>query len=466
MQALHTRGAVSASFDDPNLVSHAGLVPVMRLAQDAGLSESADELVRLGGSQGANAGAKIGSIVAGMICGADSIDDLDVIRHGALPKLFGGLRAPSTLGTFLRHFSYGHVSQVDKLSGQMLVRLRARCPHLLAGLEQLAFVDIDAKITEVYGPGKEGAAFGYTKKRGLNFVVVTLSTPLSAPVVLTTRLRGGNAESRRGAASLITQALKLARRLGATATVIVRADSGFFSGSFVAAIRKAGARFSITAQHNPAVATAIAGTADDAWRQITYPRAIYDKDTDTWISAAEIAETTLTAFTNPTQNPGRAVTARLIVRRIRIGTQRSEQGELFPVYRYHPVFTDNTFDLPTAEAQHRDHAIVEQVLADLNDSALAHFPSGRLAANAAWLALACLTHNLLRAAGTLASIAHAKARTATIRRDLITVAARISRTARHITLHLPINWPWQAAWHGLFTTTHTPPTPVTRHAAA
>jgi hypothetical protein len=226
MKALHTRGAVSVRFDDPNLVSHAGLVPVMRLAQDAGLDGLAEDLVRLGGSLGANAGAKIGSIVAGMVAGADSIDDLDVIRHGALPKLLGGLRAPSTLGSFLRHFSYGHVSQVDKLSGEMLVRLRERCPHLLTGLDQLAFVDIDAKITEVYGPGKEGAAFGYTKKRGLNFVVVTLSTPLSAPVVLTTRLRGGNAESRRAAASLITQALKLARRLGATGTVIVRADSG------------------------------------------------------------------------------------------------------------------------------------------------------------------------------------------------------------------------------------------------
>ena len=455
MQAFHTRGAVLATFDDPNLVSHAGLVPVLRLAQDAGLGEVADRVVRLGESKGANAGAKIGSIVAGMAAGADSIDDLDVIRHGALPALFGGIRAPSTLGTFLRHFSYGHVAQLEALSGQLLARLRQRCPDLLPGIDQLAFVDIDAKITEVYGPGKEGAAFGYTRKRGLNFLIVTLSTPLSAPVVLATRLRGGNADSRRNAASLLTRALRLARQVGATGTLIVRGDSGFFSAQIITAIRAAGARFSITTRHSPALDTAIAAIAHDAWTPITYPRAIYDDDTDQWVSAAEIAETTYTAFTNVTQNPGRATTARLLVRRVRIGTDTTTQGELFPVYRYHAVFTDSTFELPTAEAQHRDHAIIEQVLADLNDSALAHFPSGRFAANAAWLCLAALTHILLRAAGTLASTAHARARTTTLRRQLISVAARISRSARRLTLHLPRDWPWQAAWHGLFTATHT-----------
>jgi hypothetical protein len=459
MQALHTRAAVAATFDDPNLVSHAGLVPVMRLAHDAGLGEWADQLVRLGGdSRGANAGAKISSIVAGMAAGADSIDDLDVIRHGALPKLFEGLRAPSTLGSFLRHFSFGHVRQVDAVGAEVLVALNQRCPNVLPGIDQLAFVDIDAKITEVYGPGKEGAGFGYTHQRGLNFLVVTLTTPLAPhPVILTTRLRGGNADGRRGGASLITQAIKLARRLGATGTLMVRADSAFYTGRIVAAIRKAGARFSVTAQHNSSVTAAVTAIPDTAWQQITYPRAIHDPDTDQWYSAAEIAETSYTAFTNPTDNPGRAVTARLVVRRVQIDTNITEQGELFPVYRYHAVFTNSGFDLPTTEAQHRDHAIIEQVLADLNDSALAHFPSGRFAANAAWLTLATLTHNLLRAAGTLASTHHGKARTATIRRHLITVAARISRTARRITLHLPTNWPWQAAWHGLFATTHTPP---------
>ena len=461
MQAFHTRAGVSARFDDPNLVSCAGLIPVMRLAHDAGLGELADQVVRLGESKGANAGAKIGSIVAGMMCGADSIDDLDMIRHGALPQLFGGIRAPSTLGTFLRHFSYGHVAQLEAVSAAVLTRLRRRCPDLLPGIDQLAFVDIDAKITEVYGHSKEGARFGYTRKRGLNFLIVTLTTPLGRPVLLATRLRGGNAESRRGAASLLTRALRLARACGATGTLIVRGDSAFFTGSVVAAIRAAGARFSVTTRHSRAIATAIAGIAADAWTPITYPQAIYDPDTGSWVSAAELAETSYTAFTNVTQNRGRAITARLLVRRVRIGTDHDAQGELFPIYRYHAVFTDSGFNLATAEAQHRDHAIIEQVLAELNNSALAHFPSGRFAANAAWLSLAALTHNLLRAAGTLASTTHATARTATLRRQLISVAARISRSARRIRLHLPVDWPWQHAWLGLFTSTHTPPQPAT-----
>jgi hypothetical protein len=458
MQAFHTRGAVSARFDDPNLVSHAGLVPLLRLAHDAGLGEVAEERVRLGESKGANAGAKISSIVAGMAAGADSIDDLDVIRHGALPEVFGGIRAPSTLGTFLRHVSYGHVAQLEAVSGEVLTRLCDRCPRLLPGIDQLAFVDIDAKITEVYGPTKQGAAFGYTRKRGLNFLIVTLSTPTSRPVIVATRLRGGNADSRRGAASLLKRAIRLARQCGATGTLIVRGDSAFFTGPIIAAIHQAGARFSVTAPHNPAVAKAIAGIGDAAWTAITYPRAIYDTDTGQWLSAAEIAETTLTAFINPTDNPGRTTTARLVVRRVRIDTDRDDQGELFPVYRYHAVFTDSRFDLPTTEAQHRDHAIIEQILADLNACALAHFPSGRFAANAAWLTLAALTHNLLRAAGTLAGTRHATARIPTLHRHLITTAARVSRSARRLTLHLPVNWPWQHAWLGLFTTTHAPPT--------
>jgi hypothetical protein len=455
MQALHTRAAVSATFDDRNLVSYAGLVPVLRLAQDAGLAELADRVVQLGESKGANAGAKIGSIVAGMVCGADSIDDLDVIRHGALPRLFGGIRAPSTLGTFLRHFSYGHVAQLEAMSAQTLLRLAQRCPDLLPGIDQLAFVDIDAKIAQVYGPAKEGAAFGYTSTRGLNYLIVTLSTPLSAPVILATRLRGGNADSRRNAASLLKRALTLARQCGATGTLIVRGDSAFFTAEIITTIRAAGARFSVTARHSPALDATIAAIPDHSWTTITYPQARYDNDTDQWIKTAQIAETTYTAFTNVTENPGRTTTARLLVRRIRIGTNTTAQGELFPAYRHHAVFTDSGFDLPTAEAQHRDHAIIEQVLADLTDSALAHFPSGRFAANAAWLSLAALTHNLLRAAATLASVVHARARTATIRRQLIAVAARISRSARRLILHLPVDWPWQAAWHGLFTATHT-----------
>ncbi|UJW29985.1 IS1380 family transposase [Saccharothrix sp. AJ9571] len=288
----------------------------------------------------------------------------------------------------------------------------------------------------------------------MNHLIATVSSPVCAPVILTARLRGGNCDSRRGAASMITEAIRLARRAGATGMIVVRADSAFFTGPIIAAIRAAGAYFSITAQKNVATRAAINAIGEDAWTTIAYRHPIPDPETGQWITHAEIAETTLTAFVNTSQNPGREVTARLLVRRTPRFTT-NDQGELFRTFTYHTVFTDTRFDLPTADDHHRKHAIIEQVFADLNDTALAHFPSGRFPANHAWLILACLTHNLLRAAGCLTSVFHAKARTATLRRHLIAIPARITRTAHRITLRLPANWPWQHHYQGLFTATHT-----------
>ncbi len=456
MRSSHTVSAVSARFDDESLVSCAGIVPVLRLAEGVGLGELIGRRVDLGIPVGANSDAKALSVVAGMVIGADSIDDLDVIRHGAMPRLFDRLRAPSTCGSWLRGFTHGHARQLASVASEVLVRLARRVPSLLAGVEQLAFVDIDAKIKETYGHGKQGSGFAYSGVRGLNHLVATLSSPVSAPVILTARLRGGNTDSRRGAASMITEAIGLARRAGATGMIVLRADSAFFTGPIIAAIRRAGALFSITAQKNVATQAAIADIGEDTWTRIAYRHPIPDPETGELITHAEIAETSLTAFVNTTENPGREVTARLLVRRTpRFKT--NDQGELFRVWNYHAVFTDTGFDLPVADEYHRKHAIIEQVFADLNDAALAHFPSGRFPANHAWLILACLTHNLLRAAGCLASVFHAKARTGTLRRHLITIPARITRTARRITLRLPANWPWQAAYQCLFTATHRTP---------
>jgi hypothetical protein len=455
MRSSHTPGAVSVRFDDPTLVSHAGLIPLTRLTEQIKLPDLVTDWVRVPGSTGANPAAKVGSILAGMATGADSITDLDTLREGGMPRMFTGIRAASTLGNFLRGLCMGDVSSLNAVARRALPRLATQTP-LLPGADQVAFVDIDSKITQVYGRAKHGAAYGYTGVLGLHFQAVTLSTPQAAPVILETRLRSGNAESGRAAASLLTPALRTARACGATGTIIVRGDSKFFSGKTIAAIRAAGAYFSITAPANPAVTTAITAINDSAWTPIRYTRSIFDTDTDEWVSHAEVAETTMTAFTNTTQNPGRKVTARLLVRRVPARTPVG-QDALFPVWRYHAVFTDSPFDLVTAEACHRDHAIIEQVNADLNNSALAHFPSGKFAANAAWLTLAALAHNLIRALGCLAGGDHAKARTATLRRHLIHVAARIARSARRITLHLPQHWPWQQAWQQAFDRTHAPP---------
>jgi hypothetical protein len=203
-------------------VSCAGLVPVLRLAERAGLPAAAQQRVRLpasAGSGAANPGAKITSIVAGMVAGADSIDDLDVIRHGALPGIFGGIRAPSTLGTFLRGFTWGNVRQLDAVAHETLTGLSRQAP-LLPGADSYAFLDVDSTISRVYGYAKQGADYGYTRVRGLHPLLATVSTPIAAPVIAGTRLRRGSAGSAKGAASFVAEAITTARAAGATGVLL------------------------------------------------------------------------------------------------------------------------------------------------------------------------------------------------------------------------------------------------------
>jgi len=453
----------SARFDDPNLVSRAGLVPVMGLAERAGLFALAREHVTVAGLCGANAAVKVGCLVAGMAAGSDSIDDMDVLRHGAMTAVFGGVRVPSTLGSFQRSFTWGNVLQLGKVSRLLLADLAGR-GDLLPGAGALAFIDVDSTQRRVYGHAKQGAAFGHAKiqgkgllVRGLNVLAGTICTPLAAPVIAATRLRGGNAHSARGAASMITESVSTARAAGCTGMLVVRMDSAFYGSPAVRAARNAGAHFSVTARIDPKIRAAIAAIADDAWIPIGYPRAIWDGQLGAWVSDAEVAEVEYTAFTS---TKGQAVTGRLIVRRVRDLNNKAAAGqdELFPIWRYHAVFTDSPFELIQAEEQHRGHAQAEQVFADWTDGPLAHLPSGCFPANAAWLALAAISCNLLRAAGALASLAYAKARGATIRRDLIGVAARTARHGHgHLTVHLPEGWHREHEWTNLFTMTCGPP---------
>jgi hypothetical protein len=287
--------------------------------------------------------------------------------------------------------------------------------------------------------------------------VATVSTPLGAPVIAGSRLRGGTANSARGAASFVTEAVGTARAAGCTGTLVARMDSAFYSAAACGAARAAGAFFSVTVAMNPHVRAAIAAISEDAWTGIRYPRALWDDQLRAWVSDAEVAETGYTAFTSKKAG---AITARLIVRRVRDLNRQAAAGqdELFDVWRYHAVFTDSPFVMLQAEEQHRDHAIVEQVFADWSSGPLAHLPSGFFPANAAWLTLAAISHNLLRAAGSLASLGYAKARGATIRADLIDVAARIARHGRgHITLHLPDGWHHEQEWQSLFEAATGPP---------
>jgi hypothetical protein len=463
VRLLHALAKTIASFDDPHLVSHAGLVPVMALAERAGLPDLVAEHVRPGGGCGVNAHLKVPALVAGMAAGADSIDDMDVLRHGAMPALFGGIRAPSTLGSHLRAFTWGNVSQLEKAGRGFLAELARRAP-LLPGAETLAFIDIDSMQKRVYGHAKQGAKFGHTKiqgksllVRGLNALAAVISTPIAAPVIGATRLRGGNAGSARGAASLAVQAIGAARDCGCTGMIIVRMDSAYYNAAVTGAIRAQGARFSVTVPMNSSIRAAIAAIPEGAWTAIRYPQAIFDDQLDCWISDAEVAETQYTAFAS---KKGQAVTARLIVRRVRDQNKKAAQGmdELFPVWRHHAVLTDSPFELVQAEGQHRGHAIVEQVFADVTSGPLAHLPSGVFAANAAWLSIAAMAHNLVRAAGALASLTFAKARAATVRRDLIAVAARTARHGRgSLALHLPEGWHREREWMNLWEAACGPP---------
>ena len=456
MRLSHDPLRISATFDDPDLVSRAGLVPVMALAERAGLEALVRRHVTITAKTGVYPEIKAGCLVAGMAAGADSIEDMDLLRHGAMPDLFGGVRAPSTLGSFLRSFTWGNVRQLEAAGRELLAEL-ARLTPLLPGADQLAFVDIDSMQRRVYGHKKQGAAFGHTKisgktvlVRGLNALAATICTPVAAPVIAGTRLRGGSANTARGAASFTAEAIGAARAAGCAGTIVARADSGLYCAAFAGACRRAGAYFSVTARMDPAVTAAITSIPEGAWTAIKYPRAIWDDQLRAWVSDAEIAEIPYTAFTS---RKGQAITARLIVRRVRDlnKTAAAGQGELFPAWRYHPVFTDSPFALVQAEEQHRDHAVVEQVFADWTDGPLAHLPSGSFAANAAWLTCAAITCNLLRAAGCLASRFHARARGATIRADLIDVAARLARRGRgQLALHLPQYWHRESEWLALF----------------
>ena len=465
MQLCHTPRTTSAVFDDPNLVSSAGLVPVLALAASAGLPELAKKHLSVPTDKGANAGLKVASLVAGMVAGADSIDDMALLRHGGMGRVFADAYAPSTLGSFLRAFTFGHVRQLDAVASRFLVRLAEQAPLIATADEssQRVMVDVDDTIIEVHGYSKQGSGYGYSGVRGLNALIATASTGQTAPVVVAQRLRKGSCGSPRGAKRLVADALKTVGSLS-SATVLVRADSAFYGHPTIAAAIKAGADVSVTVRLDKRVKATISSIAADAWTPIEYTDAVYDEHTRTWVSRAEVAEIPFTAFA--AQKKINHVPGRLVVRRIPDLNPSAKDGQetLFETWRFHAFFTTTDRDVADTVASdktHRGHAIIEQVHADLKNSALAHLPSAKFTANAAWLVLAVMAFNLTRAAATITGPALVKATTATIRRKLIAVPARISSSARRVTLHLPTAWPWETAWQQLFAHGCRPPPTAT-----
>jgi hypothetical protein len=466
VQVSHRFAAESAVFDDDNLVSCAGLVPVMTLAAQTGLSRLLGQKVRISAprikSGSANPAPKLATVIAGMCAGADCIDDIDMLRSGGMKSLFDGVYAPSTVGTLLREFTFGHARQLESVLREHLVALCQRV-ELLPGADQGVFIDIDSLLRPVYGHAKQGASYGHSKiagkqilRKGLSPLATTISTPSAAPVIAGLRLRAGKTGSGKGAGRMVASAIGTARAAGASGQILVRGDSAYGSRKVVRACVRHGARFSLVMTRNPAIERAIAAIDETAWVPVSYPGAVRDPDTGDWISDAEVAEIPYTAFASTTDR----ITARLVVRRVK---DARYPDALFSVWRHHPFFTNTDLPVDQADITHRQHAIIETVFADLIDGPLAHMPSGRFGANSAWILCAAIAHNLLRAAGVLSGDQHTRARGSTLRRKIVNIPARLTRPQRRPVLHLPTNWPWSKAWLALWHNTigHSPPLTAT-----
>src|SRR4051812_27548823 len=318
MQSSHAVHAVDVAFDDPNLIADAGLVPVVALAEQVGLPRLVAEHVSIldaPNGAGANPVAKVMSLVAGMVAGADSIADVDRLRHAGNDLVFEQVRAPSTVGTFLRAFTHGHVQQLNRVLREFLVALCAQV-NLLPGADQVVFVDLDSTHRQVYGYAKEGAAVGRHKgKKTLHPLIASVSTPLARPVVAGIRLRRGKAADVRGAARFLAETLAVVRRIAPTATIVVRADSKFYTAKVAAAAARYGAFVSLTTGSNPDVNAAIADINESGWTAIPSPEAFVDTQTGELISDAEAAEAAYTAFASKPANL--QAHGRLIVRRVK-----------------------------------------------------------------------------------------------------------------------------------------------------
>ena len=422
--SLQVLDRVEVVFDDDNAVCNGGLVLPVSLAGRLGVRELVDELVDLGDAPGrANVGLKAMGLIASALSGGDSIDDADVLRAGRSQAAIGAwMPAPSTLGTFLRSFSWAHARQLDAVAGRLLARAWAAG----AGPADAPLtIDVDSTICEVYGAKKQGARYGYTKTRGYHPLVAAAA---GYGDVLGVRLRGGNAHSARGAASFLCEVFARARKAGASGPLALRADSGFYNKNVVDACEKSGVAYSITAKMSKALHKTISKIDETAWTAIPY-----------WIDGgADVAETTWKPF-------GRGQAVRLIVRRTK--PTPGSQLALLAVYDHHAFITNRDGETVDLDADHRAHAGIELVIRDLKQGAgWAHMPSGRFGANAAWLAIGAIAHNLARWTTRLGAMTDTAITTPTLRRRFIAIPGHVTRSARRTTMHLARNWPWRKAF--------------------
>jgi hypothetical protein len=406
---------IAVVFDEERLVSDAGLLLTASLARRLEVEELVNDTVFLGAGVAGAAmpGRKVMTLVHGMLAGADSIDDMDVMRAGSTGLVLGhGVMAPSTLGTFLRAFTFGHVRQLDRVLDQTL------CRAWRAGVgpgDELLTVDIDSFVGEVCGVQKQGASYGYTGRLGYHPL---LATRAGTGEVLHIRNRKGKANTQRGNPRFVDELLARVRRAGASGRILIRADIGFENHKLFKTLDAREVEFSIGVKQSKTIRAQVDLIPEGSWVTIEdYPTT----------GEAQIAETKLGDW-------------RLIVRRTRLV---GAQAQLFPDWRHHAFATNRTEALELVEAGHREHAVVELAIRDLKDQALAHFPSGQYSANSAWTVIAALSHNLGRWT-TMIGLPNTTTRTAAVRRTrLFRIPGRLTRTARQWTLRMPARWPWQ-----------------------
>jgi len=427
MRSSHSLDRLDTAFDDDRLVADAGLLLPATLAHHLGLRELVNEHLDLGARPGrANVGDKLLTLIFSALAGGDCIDDANALRAGGTERVLGiSLKAASTLGTFLRSFRWGHVRQLNRVSRELLARAWAAGAG--PGSAPLT-IDLDSTICETYGLAKEGARHHtYTHVRGYHPL---LAVAAGTGDVLMARLREGRANTARGAAHFLTETIGRVRQAGASGQLTVRADSGFYGHAVVAVCRRMDVRFSITIRLSPATRRLIEAIPDEAWTPIPY-----------WLAdGADVAETTYVPFAD---RKG-ALPVRLIVRRVK--PTPGSQLALFALYDYHAFITDRAGQTLELEADHRRHAEIENAIRDLKDGmALNHLPSGKFSANGAWLSVQVIAHNLARWTARI-GLGEGIVTTKTLRRRLFSLAGRLTRSARRVTLHLPARWPWAIGW--------------------
>jgi hypothetical protein len=422
---------LEAVFDDQRVVANAGVLLAATLADRLGVEALVDESVSLSDrSAGSGAGAKVLTLVHAMLLGADSIDDCDVLRVGETARVVGHrVLAPSTLGTFLRGFTFGHVRQLDRVLAEAL--RRAWASGAGPGSERLV-IDLDSFVCEVHGTHKQGAGYGYTHTLGYHPIVATRAGTLET---LHIRQRNGSANTQRGAVRFVDELAARVRRAGATGEILLRGDSGFWSYKTIRRLEQHEMRYSIGVTLQPHVRAAIGEIDETAWQPLAdYPTT----------GIAQIAETQLGE-------------RRLIVRRTRlVGTQAA----LWPDWRHHAFITDRTDELVLVEREHRQHATVELAIRDHKDGALRHLPSGHYAANAARCVIAALAANIARWTQILGLGQTTPQAQATLRRRLLVVPGRIAHHGRRIRLRLAARWPWREAWLACLTRLRGLPLPA------